>query len=644
VPGGGYDFIKSAFDSQGIYAVISIQIKRRNPSTNDYDAYYPGILDLKPKQFVIENNYIEAPILDNSKLVKFKDRDENELDFFAEKSIDDVALTPFSKEFSVNLQPVDVVLLAEYENERFAPAFTGTDNFEIIRWATIIDQLINEIGDDLVVGTDEKVYTNNSGATVVIDVNMAGTLAGNGSYENYKIFTFTLHHDLYIETYTSADVVIDSDLIESNTASLWAYTNGDYSFSKAVSTSKSYSIPDGGYLVIYTKWKLSSTAGLNLNVSCNDISQFNTNLGIDITGYEETPTQCLFPFELLTRGLQIITSETDTSKLLDAPVFGRTDSEFTTYASNGAYCYDAVFSGRMVRQYEGATITAKFKDLFNSFRAMYGIGLGFDNVNNRFYIKAAADFFDASDEMFDLGQVKDLKISPMSEAYFNKIVAGFDNEGDYESAQGAFEFAVKREYSTSTPVKEEFSNQSKLRADSVGIEYARKKQYSIKASEDYRDDNALFVVKSDGTDAIQGGADSGFLGVEKYYNLDKTPRQNLVRNGGLIASTLHGTTDGVKAQSVSKTFDLTVDGKDENSDITKTELGAALFLPLIYELESKIADDMVNILLENPHGYVKFSNFGTEYHGFIYKVEMGQSKAPSHNDKAIFTLIAKEVS
>jgi hypothetical protein len=275
---------------------------------------------------------------------------------------------------------------------------------------------------------------------------------------------------------------------------------------------------------------------------------------------------------------------------------------------------------------------------------MYGIGLGFDNVNNRFYIKPAADFFDASYEMFDLGQVKGFKISPMSEGYFNKIVAGFDNDGDYESAQGAFEFAVKREYSTSTPVKEEFSNQSKLRADSVGIEYARKKQYSIKASEDYRDDNALFVVKTDGADAIQGGADSGFFGVEKYYNLEKTPRQNLVRNGGLIASTLHGTTTGIKAQAVSKTFDLTVDGKDENSDITKTELGTALFLPLIYEFESKVADDMVNILLENPNGYVKFSNFGTEYHGFIYKVEMGQSKAPSHNDKASFTLIAKEVS
>ena len=643
VSGGGYDFIKTAYETDGINAIVTIQINRRNPATNDFDHYYSGILDFKPKRFVIERNFIEIPIIDNGKLVKFKDRDENEIDLFATKSIDNVDLTPFSKTWSVNMPPIDVVLQAEYENERFAPAFSDSNNFDIIRWATLVDSIVNEVGDDLVVGTTEKVYINNTGSEVTVSIDLVGDLEGNGQYQNFKVDTYNLSHSLRFATYTDLDVEIKNELIDVQTTPMYALSNADYSFSKPINVSKSYTIPAGGYLSIYTRWEFWSVGALNTNISCNDISQFKTKLGVNITGYEETSTKCFFPFEAFTRGLQIVTSETDTSKILDSEVFGRTDSEFTTYSTNGAYAYDAIFSGRMVRQYPDAKFSIKLKDLYNSFKAFYCLGMGFDNVNDRFYIKPATSFFDKDYEMFDLGQVKDLKISPMSEGYFNKILAGFDNKGDYEAVQGAFEFAVNREYSTVTPVKEQMNAESKYRADSVGIEFTRKKQYEINASEDYRDDNAIFIVKTDGTNAIQGGADSGFLGVEKYYNLDKTPRQNVVRNGGLIEPTLYKTDNPIKSQFVAKNFELVVNGKDENSDILKSELGNGLFIPELYEFDSVIDSEMVNILLENPHGYIKFNNFGTTYHGFVYRIETGKSSAKSHNDKASFTLIAKEV-
>ena len=109
VTGGGYSVIKAAYDAEGIYASVSVQIKVRNPNTNAYDALFTGVIDFNPDKFSIEKDYIEASIIDSSKLQKFISRDTNEINLFATKSIDDVTIVAPTKK-TIQFTPIDIVL------------------------------------------------------------------------------------------------------------------------------------------------------------------------------------------------------------------------------------------------------------------------------------------------------------------------------------------------------------------------------------------------------------------------------------------------------------------------------------------------------------------------------------------------------
>lgn len=643
--GGGYDFIKAAYESQGIYANIGITINKRNPATNDYDAFYSGILDLTPNRFAIERSYIEAPILDKKKLQLFKSRDENEIDLFSTTSIDNTPLNRLPIK-TIGLTPIDIYLSSAFTCEQFSRQSFITGEVTVLSWAKDfptrpLEIVRNEIGDNFTVGTDEVIYTNSSSADVEVTVKIEGIVGGNGTIlNNSAAAPFSIRQRFYVVAYNSLGVAQDTKTPIDVTNTAPALTDQDYSTAIPLTVTYVMTIPAGGYLSIFNGWQ-GDGGGIIFSTSVNiyDTTAIDVDIELKVVGEPETDCECFFVFEALTRALQILTSETVTSKILDSTLFGRTDSEFINYNSNGDYALDAIFTGRMCRQYPDAKFVVKFKDLFETFKALYNIGMGYDNTNDRFYIEDITTFFDANTLMFDLGEVSNLKITPLNEGYFNKIVAGCENEGDYEQAQGAYEFAVKREYSTPTPVKEDKNIRTKYRLDSVGIEFTRKNQYDEKANEDYRDDEAVFVVRTDGTNPVIDSTVTGFAGVENYYNTMLTPRQNLLRHANLIATTLFRKTDGVlKAQSVNKIFELTVNGVDENSDVTTAELGTSLIIPELYEFDSYVNTTIINILLNNPHGFIRFSNFGVNYEGYLMRCETGD-----YNKKASYSVIGRTV-
>ena len=108
VTGGGYSIIQTAYDAKGIYASVGVQIKVRNPNTNAYDALFTGVIDFNPDKFSIEKDYIEASIIDSSKLQKFISRDTNEINLFATKSIDDVTIVAPTKK-TIQFTPIDII-------------------------------------------------------------------------------------------------------------------------------------------------------------------------------------------------------------------------------------------------------------------------------------------------------------------------------------------------------------------------------------------------------------------------------------------------------------------------------------------------------------------------------------------------------
>lgn len=618
VAGGGYQFIRNAYNSAGIYANIEVIIKKRNHNTNGYDLFYEGKLDLNPGRFTISRNYIECSIIDSQKLQRLFARDEINFNLFSLISADNVNITPFVNDYQVNLTPIDIVLEGQYTCNSYAnfPLTTGTQ----YTYFNNKTDIVNQIGDRVTIDGSERVYVNNTSLNIDLDVTLNSSVEWTG-------YAALIQAQTQINLYDQFDVLVSSQVHE-NLVSLT-----DFSLISSKNLTYSYvDVTPGSYIILRT-----IISGVDWVFNQKD--DYTITFKEQYDGYNETSTKCLFPHEAFSRLIQLTTSETDTTKLFYSEIMGRTDSEFVQYNSNGSIAYDAIFSGLLCRNFPNATLTVSLIDLFKTFDSIYNLGFGYDYVNDRFYIAEKAAFFDSDYFMFDLGEVADLQISPLDDGYFSKLIAGFDNTGEYEDLQGAYEFNNKREYLLPAPVETEKNIQSKYRTDSVGIEVTRKKQYKETSSEDTKEDNNIFIVKTDGVEPIIVEDVTGFNGCENYYNLDISPRQNVVRWGNALMPSMYKNNGIIQQTKSDKLFELHINGIDENSDISQSELASPLFIPELYSFEASLTDEQIEILIENPHGFITFSYLGENFEGFVDEITVEDK-----NNKATFKLIAKAES
>lgn len=615
--GGGYEFIKNAYDKSGIYANIEITINKRSSETNSYELLYSGKLDLNPGRFSISRNYIEVPIIDSQKVQRLFSRDEISYNLFSLVSTDGASITPFASEKSINLTPIDIILQGVYGCNCYV---NGTYTNLISYFDNKVD-IINQIGERITIDGEERFYTNSTQNDVILSININGTLNWNGSVGFADI-------EQEMRIYDESNNFKERFLLHS------AKVYNVFSVAKSIDIDFKMNLDVGDFIIFRTKIN-----NLAAEITFNQKDDYTISVNEKSPGYPTTQTKCLFPHEAFTRLVQLTTSEPSTDKLFYSEVMGSATSEFITYPNEGEISKDAIFSGLMCRQYPNSPINVTLKELFKSFDAIYNLGFGYDQINDRFYIAPKSSFFDANRFMFALGEVDDLKITPLQDGYFGKVIAGYDNTGDYEDLQGAYEFNGKVEYSLPAPVKDELEIQSKYRADSVGIEITRKKQYKTNISEDTNNDNSVFIVKTDGANPILSTNISGFVGCENYYNSAISPRSNAVRWGNMIKSALYKNNGNLNYQKSEKLFSLTIDGIDENSSVLQSEMGEPLIIPELYTFESYLTLEMVNILRENPHGFISFTYNGIGYEGYIDELQMSDN-----NKKANFKLIAKAPS
>jgi hypothetical protein len=658
INGGGADFIMHAYEAKGINAEVLITINKRNKSTNVFELFHSGSLDMKTLS--IDRDYVEVAILDGMKMQKLISRDEINYNLLSTISTDNVSVQPFLNKKQVFLTPIDIVLEAEFNgnlNGYFDEAVPLTITGEIGKISYNNSVILkNTIGDRLQFTEDNPViYTNDTQYDIDLKINancifnldvwfrVIDAYSGGSAVPSYVSLSIKHGYFVYNE---DGDLVSEYTLYNQTPYLSTSEPNDDIHFyitNYQYSGSSNISIPVNGYVEFATRVEI-----LDIGYTPQDRKiYFYTPSGQTSTNYtfiteyssgaDESATECLFPHEAFTRLIQLTTSELNTNKLFTSNFFGRTDSEFITYPDDGPGAKDAIFTGYMVRQYPNSSLTANLRELFKSFDAIYNLGMGYDKVNDRFFIEQKRIFFDSSYFMFDLGEVAELTITPYIGKYFSKITAGYENEGSYEEYQGAYEFNVQREYSLSVPVKDEKIMRPNYRFDSIGVELARRKPYITYSSLDTKQDNELFVVRTDGVRPVLNSSVQGFPGVEKYYNTMLTPRQNAIRNGSIIRPALYKSDSPIKFQTASKYISINT-GIDDFNDINQAELESALFKPELYTFKSYINSVLLEVLNTNPHGFIRFSYEGTVYEGFIDSVETGD-----YNKEATYKLIAKNI-
>jgi hypothetical protein len=195
------------------------------------------------------------------------------------------------------------------------------------------------------------------------------------------------------------------------------------------------------------------------------------------------------------------------------------------------------------------------------------------------------------------------------------------------------------------PVKNKLDVQSIYYTDSIGMELARRKQYKNYASEDTRYDDLIFIVRTNGSTVIQNGTGvTGFEGIELYYNINFTPRENLIRWASVLKIPLWKTTPLIKFVKSQKDIDITYvnqngDTVNEFDDIQTSELKEdRLFNPDVYSFEAPLTPDMVAILLTDPHGYIEFIFDSITYQGYVKKIE-----SKDYPEEATWELYGKDV-
>lgn len=639
---GGYSFIKQAFDFDDIQTNISCEIKKRNPQTNDYDSRYIGKLDFTPGTFTFNDydGFIEIKMLAGDKLQKFIDRDENNINLKSSKSIENVTIST-CPQVSSRLSPVDITAITRGTSEINESADYGPG--DDITWYNYYKNATynRHESSEFIIDNIDRIYTNTYLTNVIINLKFGGEYDFNIGVRDVMIGSLNTNVKIYNgsdelqNTYNlyTIDSIIAGDEFE------------NYEWASPYGIQEDIILEPNWYIIVEQVLALRNPAFSTIRA----IWSIQDNNYFDITekviGLPSTDSYSYQIHEAVDSILKNIL-DVNTSQL-KSNILGRTN---IGYSANGELSDFTLQNGFQIRNYPASTVDLKFADTFKSLFALRPIGLWYNPTLDKFELEEI-EYFYTDSLLLDLGEVSNFQVKSNPKAYFNKINAGFENEGDYERVQGANEFAVKREYSSIAKCKEEYSIRCPFRMDSVGIEEIRNNQYITTGSADVDGDQDIFLIQS----VLSGGKyipviptntyfpldAKGYEIFKTYYNLFYTPRQNAVRHNLMIRLAHFKNDYPLKAQKTTKSFELqfTSEKVDENSDLLLTPFDAILYLPLIYTFESYLTDEQFEIIRNNPHGYFKLYNNSKRYDGYIKKIERND-----YTGKSNFELIAKDNS
>lgn len=663
--GGGGQFIIDAYEDNGIEAEVSVLVEKRNPQTWDYDTIINGVLDIKPDRFVIDkyNRFVECNIIDSSKQNKFASRDEINYNLFSLVSSDNVTMQDFTTPYAtIEYLPIDIIQTASFNGSiSDTGTLTTVGNDQTIAF-TGGDILTNEIGDGITVEngvTAKKIYENTGSTEKTIkvddieyDSDIDCTFTANSTYSSdfARVYTRLAVRDsgdvlldyVWIDYYMETQVYYlfpetppkqivlshDQDDISVYYKNVTGWLLG-LSFDTVSPNNVFLDVPAGGYIELESRVYEVTNIGVGDLEMTYDVSFDLTSITLtEISeGQTETDVNGMFVHEAFTRLIQLMTSEIYPSRTFKSELTGKSDSEFINESTAGELAYDFITSGKLIRQYPNAPLNVSFRNLFKTFDGLYNLGLAYDSTNQRYFLDNKSRFYNTN-LLFDLGEVKSLKITPYSKAYFSKILSGKAGKIEYENAQGANEYCVETEHSLSIPVKETLDIRTPYNTDSVGQELARREQYDENSSKDTRQDENIYITRTDGSQTVQNGVTvTGYAGIENMYNIAFSPRECVLRwTNWIISGLWRSTTKIINFVSSQKNLNHAYTNEDGNSvneqdNIEEYEMMSAIIRPEIDEFESPITDDMVLELKQDPHGIIIYSYFGEDRAVFLDSVD-----------------------
>lgn len=178
------------------------------------------------------------------------------------------------------------------------------------------------------------------------------------------------------------------------------------------------------------------------------------------------------------------------------------------YANDGKASLSAIAHGFWIRGFDALPIgteetpnmfkplTTSFKDYIASLSAVWNVGIGIENYgfSERVRVEELSYFYNLN-VTIKLGQVKNVKRTIAVDRYYSALEFGYNEGGNYEEACGLDEYNAKSNFTTViNRLKNTYTKISEYRADSYGMEFARRKQKTLNDTEDTSYDNSIWFL------------------------------------------------------------------------------------------------------------------------------------------------------
>lgn len=630
-------FIKSVYEQYDINAEITLERKSRHPLTDRWQRDYIGVLDLS--EYVYDNGKVTVKFNSSGLLTLIKARQNEKVEIERLDTLDGVVLPEletsnlyldgrriflvsqmgvqeseqFNEDYRYILNNTKVALLSfiiNQSDEQFHAQLEQTSNSTYFSPFTIIDEGVGT--------TNMMFYADSSQDKTLIcrlqlkmvlecltgfsdiDYNLCIYKYENGTlYENP-----TLVHSFQSGTFGKDDPItfdIDStinvDLLENESLSVMLEMN---------------LMP-----IIFVQLQ-STTEQFFLTVS-NDSYQ------------EPSYTKVVSNYNLADRLVKIIGGTGIKSDLL----------------TNGDVSKLAFAHGHWIRNFQSSNLYKKFttslKDYLESLDVLGCVGIGIETIGQTEYLKIEGrDYFYQKFVGINLGKVTNIKRSVAKEKYFSSITVGYEKPSQsYDEAMGLDEYNTKISLTTCiTRFESKLDLLSKYRADSYGIEFARRKQVTDYPTDDTAYDSEIFAIDTEVNGAnliVSKWADdldiipTGVFSPETAFNLMYTPIRLLLKHGKYIKQGFMRYLDQYIRYSSSVGNSGLKTTKDsievsENGNILNSSLDFARYGTQWIELKADITQEINEMIngntagVPNVYGLVEFENeFGKIERGYLFE-------------------------
>jgi hypothetical protein len=201
------------------------------------------------------------------------------------------------------------------------------------------------------------------------------------------------------------------------------------------------------------------------STSGNDFNILESNFSISFISKNPNSTAYgLFYYDYMQ---QLVQKMTDNRFTLDSDFF-RDKKDLVVTCGDALRNTDKTSANTPIKNY---IISASFSDAFQSGSSIYDLGIKV--IDDVIWIEPKTDLYNDDTQIFDLGEINELKISTAEEYLINTVNVGYPDQR-YDQRNGKFEFNSTQQYLLPvTAVNKALDLTSKFRADSFGIEFIR---------------------------------------------------------------------------------------------------------------------------------------------------------------------------